>query len=100
MVRTGNDEWVDCSSPSEIGLDKATEKTDPTQSSCHWFVIDWLMCVCLWFVVHRPSGGVSMKWMMGAMLNAMNRRRGKGGGAKIDAKMRIFFPSSGLWCTV
>ena len=44
--------------------------------------------------------GVSMKWMMSAMLNAMNRRRGKGGGAKIDAKMRILLPSCGLWCTV
>jgi len=30
-----------------------------------------------------------MKWMMGAMLNAMNRGRGKGGGAKIDAEVRI-----------
>jgi hypothetical protein len=43
--------------------------------------------------------GVSMKWMIGAMSNAMNRRRGKARGAKIDAKMRIFLPSCGLGCT-
>lgn len=33
---------------------------------------------------------VSMKSMMDAMLNAMNRHRGKGDDAKIDAKMQIF----------
>jgi hypothetical protein len=27
-------------SGNAIELDKATEKTNPTQPSCHWFVID------------------------------------------------------------
>ncbi len=40
LTETENTKWRTIGIDLKLRLDKATEKTNPTHPSCHWFVID------------------------------------------------------------